>query len=76
MKIKILGGGCKKCEILAAETKKAAEELGLKFELEKVSNFTEIVQYGVMTTPALVVDEELKFQGQVKKASEIASYLR
>ena len=72
---KILGGGCAKCNILALETQKAAANLGINLEIIKVEDFTEIAKYGVMVTPALVVDEELKFSGKVLKAEEIEQYL-
>ncbi len=74
--VKVLGGGCSKCEQLAKETKIAAENLGIEIELIKVDDFTEIAQYSVMVTPALVVDEELKFSGKVLKAKKIEKYLQ
>ncbi|MGL1901716.1 MAG: thioredoxin family protein [Fibrobacterales bacterium] len=73
--VKVLGGGCRNCEVLAEETVKAASEMGIEINLTKVADFGEIAGYGVMTTPALVVDEVLQFQGQVKKAEEIKSFL-
>ena len=73
--VKILGSGCAKCEKLAKETKKAAENLGIEIELVKVQDYEDIQSYGVMSTPALVVDEELKFSGKVLKSKEIEQYL-
>jgi small redox-active disulfide protein 2 len=75
-KVQILGGGCSKCNVLSQETQKAAAELGIEIQLEKVQDFTEIMKFGVMTTPALVVDGEVQFQGQVKKAKDIQEYLK
>ena len=74
--VKILGGGCAKCALLTEQTKKAAESLGIEIEVIKVEDYTEIAAYGVMVTPALVVDEELKFSGKVLKAKDIEVYLQ
>lgn len=76
LKIEILGGGCNKCDLLAEQTKRASENIGVEIELEKVQDFGVIASYGVMVTPALVVDGEVKFSGKVLKASEIEQYLR
>lgn len=75
MKIKILGTGCKKCNKLEENTKKAVAELGVDASIEKVEDIKKIVEYGVMSTPALVVDEEVKFSGRVPKVEEIKKYL-
>ncbi|CAH2212528.1 thioredoxin family protein [Tepidibacter aestuarii] len=75
MNIKILGGGCKNCEVLYENTKQAVEELGIEATIEKVTDFVEIAKYGVMKTPALVVDEKVKISGRVVKADEIKKVL-
>jgi len=75
MIIKILGTGCRKCNKLEENTKKAVEELGIDASIEKVEDFKKIVEYGVMSTPALVVDEEVKVTGKVPKVEEIKKYL-
>lgn len=75
-KVQILGGGCKKCKILGEETQKAADELGIEIELCKVEDFSEIMKFGVMTTPALVIDGDLKFSGKVLKSKNLKSYLQ
>ena len=75
MEILILGTGCPKCEKLAAETQAAAEDLGLAFELRKVSRVADIMQYGVMLTPALVVDGHVKVAGRVPSREELRSML-
>ncbi len=75
MNIKILGSGCKNCQILHQNTLKALEELGKTAEIEKVEDFSEIMGYGVMKTPALVVDGEVKSFGKVLKPEEIAKFL-
>ena len=58
MKIKVLGSGCSKCEALLAATKEAVQHLGIDAEIEYVTDFAQIARYGVMSTPALVVDEK------------------
>jgi small redox-active disulfide protein 2 len=75
MEIKVLGPGCKNCTNLEANTKKALEELNIEATVEKVTDMKEIMGYGVMRTPALVVDGKLKMMGRVPKPSEIKEYL-
>ena len=76
MKIQVLGPGCAKCDKLAANARQAAEELGLDYALEKVTDLTEIVKFGVMTTPALVVDGEVKLVGKAANAKYVKNLLR
>ena len=71
MTIKILGSGCKSCVALAENTKEALKELGMDAEMIKVTDFAEIAAFGVMTTPALVIDEKVVSFGKVLKAKEI-----
>lgn len=75
MEIKVLGPGCKNCTTLEANTKKALKELNIEATVEKVTDMKEIMGYGVMSTPALVVDGTLKMMGRVPKPSEIKEYL-
>ncbi len=75
MIIKILGEGCSKCDDLFKNVKKAVEELGIEADIQKVEDFRQIVIYGVMTTPALVVDEVVKATGRVLSAKEVKKYL-
>ncbi len=75
MIIKILGSGCPNCKKLAANTKKAVEQLKLDATIEKVEDISAIMAYGVMSTPALVVDEQVKFMGRVPSPKEIQKYL-
>lgn len=75
MKIQILGTGCAKCKKLYAEAEKAVAASGLPAQLEKVEKIDEIMAYGVMMTPALVVDGEVKSSGRIPAVSEIASWL-
>ena len=73
--IKVLGPGCRRCEQLAATTKDAADQLGLDYELEKVKDIAKLADYGVMMTPGLVVDGEVKSQGKVLSLEEIKAML-
>jgi len=75
MIIKILGSGCSKCKKLAANTQQAVSELGIEATIEKIEKMEDIIGYGVMSTPALVVDEQVKFTGRVPTAEDIKKYL-
>ena len=74
-KIQILGTGCPKCTKLAENAEKAARELGIEFELVKVSEIDEITAFGVMSTPALAVDGEVKLAGKTSSPGEIRKIL-
>lgn len=74
-KIQILGTGCPKCKKLAELTDKAARETGIEYELEKVTDLNEIMDFGVMVTPALALDGEVKLVGKVPKIDEIKKLL-
>jgi small redox-active disulfide protein 2 len=76
MKIRILGTGCPKCKQLEANARKAVEELKIKAEIEKVTDVGEIVDYGVMSTPALVIDGEVKASGRIPTVEEIKKWLK
>jgi len=75
-KIKILGGGCPKCHKLAQHAEEAAKELNLEYQIEKISDWKEYQKYGVMMTPALVIDEQLKSSGRVSSVEDIKKYLK
>ena len=75
IRLQILGMGCAKCEMLARHAEEAAQALGVEYTLEKVTNALEIVKFGVMTTPALVVDGEVKVAGRVPTAEAIKKLL-
>jgi small redox-active disulfide protein 2 len=75
MIIKVLGGGCANCKKLEEHAKQAVQELGLDVTIEKVQDMKDILGYGVMKTPALVVDEKVKVMGRVPTAEEIKKYL-
>ena len=73
MNIKILGTGCPNCQKLEANVKKALEELKLKANVEKITDIMEIMSYGVMGTPALVVNEEVIVSGRIPDKEELES---
>ena len=75
MKIQVLGTGCKKCSNLAEAADTAAKELGIDYELEKVTDIVKIMEAGVMTTPALVIDGAVKVSGRVPSADELKKIL-
>ena len=74
-RVKILGGGCDKCNQLEAATKAALEQLGMDTAIDHVTDFTKIAAYGVMSTPALVVDEKVLSYGKVLKVDEAVKLL-
>ena len=76
MKLQILGTGCAKCNALAMTTEKAAQALGLQYELEKVTDLNRIMSFGVMMTPALVVDGKVKVSGKVPSVEQIKVMMR
>ena len=74
-KLQILGTGCPKCQKLAEAAESAARELGIEYELEKVREIDKIMGFGVMMTPALVVDGEVKVSGKVPSVDAIKDLL-
>lgn len=75
MKIEILGTGCMKCKRLAKNVENAVAELGITADIQKVEDITAIMDRGVMLTPALIVDGELKVSGRVADVAEIKRIL-
>ncbi|MFH1387685.1 MAG: thioredoxin family protein [Patescibacteria group bacterium] len=75
MKIEILGTGCPKCKELEGNTKKALEETEKKAEIVKVTEINKIIEYGVMSTPAIVIDGKVKSYGKVNTVEEIKGWL-
>ena len=73
--IQILGTGCAKCDKLAANAEAAAKALGIEYRLEKVSDLERILEFGVMTTPALVVDGQVKVVGRAPSVKELKELL-
>ncbi len=75
MKIEVLGTGCKNCNALEAATHQALQDLGMDVPVEKVTDYGEIVAYGVMSTPALAIDGEVKTSGRVPSVRELTELL-
>lgn len=76
MIIKILGSGCMNCQKLEALAKKAVGELGLEAEVVKVTDFADIMAYGIMSTPGLVADEQVKIAGFVPPLEQVKAALQ
>lgn len=75
MKIQVLGTGCPKCRQLAENAEAAAKELGVEYEMEKVTDINDILAFGIMMTPGLAVDGEVKMSGKVATTEEIKQWL-
>ncbi len=74
--VKVLGSGCAKCNQLEASTKAALEQLGMDTTIDHVTDFSQIAAYGVMTTPALVIDGRVVSYGKVLKVEEVVKLLQ
>jgi len=74
--VKVLGAGCKSCHQLYESTKEAVEKLGINVEVEYVTDMEKVMAYGVMSMPALVVNEQVVSMGKVLKPDEVAKYLQ
>jgi small redox-active disulfide protein 2 len=70
-KLQILGTGCSKCKRLSEQVEQAAKELGIEHQIEKVTDLQEIISFGVMTTPALAVDGQVKVAGNIPSIEEL-----
>ena len=75
MEVKILGGGCPRCEKLEQITRMAAKEAGIEASFTKVKKMNEIMQYDILETPALVINEEVKSFGRIPAKEEIIGWL-
>lgn len=76
MKIEILGTGCPKCKKLNELAEEAVNELNLLAEIIKVTDINKIIDYGVMVTPALVIDGDVKVAGKIPSKQEIAEWIK
>lgn len=76
MKIQVLGTGCPKCKQLAENADTAAKEMGIEYELVKVTDINEILGFGIMMTPGLAVDGDVKMNGKVASVEEIKEWLK
>ena len=75
MKIEVLGTGCTKCRALEAATRRAADRIGVDYTLNHVTDINKITEYGVMMTPALVIDGQVRIVGRIPSDAELASLL-
>jgi small redox-active disulfide protein 2 len=75
MEIKILGTGCKNCKTLESRTKSVVEELNLDAVIEKVEDIQQIMEYGIMSTPGLVINNKVVLSGRVPKPNELKELL-
>ena len=76
MDIKVLGPGCKNCNALELATEEALAQLGMEIGYTKVSDYGEIASYGVLNTPAMMIDDDLKFAGRVPSVDELCELFR
>lgn len=76
MKIEILGPGCPRCKMLEENVRKAVAETEVKADISKVTAIDKISEYGIMSTPALVIDGEVKSSGKIADVSEIKKWLK
>ena len=75
MNIKVLGGGCCKCENLLAAVKEAVTEKGIEAEIEYITDMSKIMEYGIMSTPALMIDNKIVSMGRVLKTKDVLKYI-
>ena len=75
MEIKVLGTGCARCKALEKATKEAVERMGVNATVTKVEDIVEIMQFGIMTTPALVIDGKIVVKGKVPSVDEVSKLL-
>ena len=75
MKIKVLGRGCARCQQLERTTKEVVKELGIDAEVEEIKDMKKIMEYPILTTPGLVIDEKLVCSGRVPTKSEVTTFI-
>lgn len=73
--IRVLGTGCPKCKKLAENAESAAKEMGIEYEMVKVTDINAIMGFGVMVTPALIIDDDLKVAGKLPSVEEVKKML-
>lgn len=76
LQIKILGSGCPNCQKLERETRTALDDASITYELVKVTEYADIASYGVMSTPALVINEEVVSSGKIPKHEQIVTWAK
>ncbi len=75
MKIKVLGPGCARCQQLEKTTREAVKELGIEVEIEDIRDIKKIMEYPILTTPGLVIDENLVCSGRVPTKAEVTTFI-
>ncbi len=75
MKIKVLGPGCARCHQLEKTTKEVVKELGINAEVEEIKDMKKIMEYPILTTPGLVIDEKLVCSGRVPSKAEVTTFI-
>jgi small redox-active disulfide protein 2 len=75
MKIKVLGSGCARCHQLEKTTREVVKELGIDAEVEEVKDMKKIMEYPILTTPGLVIDEKLVWSGKVPSKAEVTTFI-
>jgi small redox-active disulfide protein 2 len=76
LQVKVLGSGCANCKRLEAETRAALDAEGIVYTLEKVTEYPDIAAYGILSTPGLVLNEEVKSAGRIPKRDQIVAWAR
>jgi len=76
LQVKVLGSGCANCKRLEAEARAALDAEGITYTLEKVTEFADIAAYGILSTPGLVMNEEVKSAGRIPKRDQIVAWAR
>jgi len=76
MIVKVLGAGCSKCKLLVKRLEEIKQQNGLDFELEYITQLDEIMSYGIMMTPGLIIDDELKSVGKVPDDQQLLSWIK
>ena len=75
MKIKVLGAGCQKCDLTKTRVEEAVKEMGVTADIQKITDILEIAKYGVLSTPAIVVDGEVKCTGKLPSKQEVKKWI-
>ncbi|MBZ0287656.1 MAG: thioredoxin family protein [Anaerolineae bacterium] len=76
LQVKVLGSGCANCKRLEAETRAALDGEGIAYTLEKVTEYADIAAYGILSTPGLVMNEQVKAAGRIPKRDQIVTWAR
>ena len=76
LQIKVLGSGCQNCKRLEAETRAALDEAGIVYELLKVTEYDDIMSYGILSTPGLVINEQVLAAGRIPRRQQIVDWAR